>query len=65
MYTNLVRGKEILYVVPQIPVLGVILLNIFICDMFLILDKTRLTGYADGSTSFIDRDLIEGVLSTL
>ena len=44
--------EAILPGVPRSSVLGPILFNIFMCDMFLILGTTYLTGYADDNTPF-------------
>ena len=41
---------------PQHSMLGPLLLNIFMCDMFLMLKATSLTGYADDNTPFLVRD---------
>ena len=39
--------EAILSGVPQVSILGSLLFNIFMCDMFLILKGTYFTGYAD------------------
>ena len=42
--------EEISFRVPQRSILGPLLLNIFLCDLFLIMNNTDLASYADDST---------------
>ena len=42
--------------------LGPILFNIFICDMFLLLHETQFIGYADDNTPFVVRDNVPDVI---
>ena len=57
--------EAILSGVPQDSILGPLLFNIFICDMFLILEGTYFTGYADDNTPFVVRDNIKNVIKAL
>ena len=42
--------EDVLPGVPQSYIMGLLLLNIFMCDMFLILNTVYFTGYADDNT---------------
>ena len=44
--------SEILYGVPQGSILGPLLFNIFICDMFYFMEDFEIANYADDSTPF-------------
>ena len=57
--------KAILSGVPQGSILGPLLFNIFMCDMFLILKGTYFTGYADDNTPFAVRDNTKDVKKAL
>ena len=57
--------EAILSRVTQGSILGPLLFNIFMCDMFLILKSTYFTGYADDNTPFVVRDNITDVIKAL
>ena len=57
--------EAILSGVPQGSILGPRLFIIFMCDMFLILNTTYFTCYADDNTPFVVRDNIVDVIKAL
>ena len=57
--------EAILFEVLQGTILGPVLFNIFVCDMFLILNTTYITDYADDNTPFAVRHNIADVIKAL
>ena len=57
--------EQVLFGVPQGSVLGPILFNNFLSDLFLVMKETEFTSYADDSTLYNAGNAIEDVISSL
>ena len=57
--------EEILFGVPQESILGPLLFNIFLCDLFLIMENIDIAGYADDDTPYTTGNSMEEVIQKL
>ena len=62
---NYSSWREILYGVPQTSILGPLLFNIFICDLFLITDDFEMALYADDTRPYVCGKDITSVIRSL
>ena len=57
--------EEILYAVPQGSILGPLLFNIHLCDLFVIMDQHDIANYADDNTPYVSGKKIDEVVKSL
>ena len=57
--------EEILYGIPQGSILGLLLFNIDLCDLFVIMDQHDIANYADDNTPYVSGKNIDEVVKSL
>ena len=57
--------EEIVFGLPQGSILGPLLFNIFLCNLFFIMKETDFSSYADDNTPYRTADTIEEELKLL
>ena len=57
--------EEIMFGVPQGSIQGPLLFNIFLCDLFLIMENHDIASYADDNTSYTTENSTEEVIQKL
>ena len=63
--TKYSSSEETLFGVPQESILGPLLSNIFLCDLFFIMNETEFASYADDNTPYTSGQNIDNVIRSL
>ena len=60
-----ISWEEILFGVPQGSILGTLLFNIFLCDLFLIMKETSFASCADDNMLYVTDENLDEVIKSL
>ena len=61
---NCSSSEEILFGFPQRSIIGPLLFNIFLCDLFLIMEETSYANYVDENTPYVAAENLDEVIKS-